>query len=92
MEIDDFDPETLAELTEGLTGSDLRLVLREAVLNALTEERTTLTQQDLEDAIIDFEERDNLKNMDMMDGDADALVAGSGGFSGDGDGGHDHDH
>ncbi|WP_367176839.1 ATP-binding protein [Haloarcula rubripromontorii] len=92
MEIDDFDPETLAELTEGLTGSDLRLVLREAVLNALTEERTTLTQQDLEDAIIDFEERDNLKNMDMMDGDADALVAGSGGFSGDGGSDHDHDH
>ncbi len=34
MDIDDFDPETLADLTEGLTGSDLRLVLREAVLNA----------------------------------------------------------
>jgi len=57
----------------------------------LTEERTTLTQQDLKDAIVDFEERDNLKNMDMMDGDHEALVAG-GDFSGDGDGGHDHDH
>ncbi len=44
-------PESLADLTEGLTGSDLRLVLREAVLNALTEERTTLTQQDLDDAV-----------------------------------------
>ncbi|MFB6083575.1 MAG: ATP-binding protein [Halorientalis sp.] len=98
MEIVDFDPEELAEMTEGLTGSDLRLVLREAVLSALTEERTTLTQGDLEDAVADFEERDNLKNLDMIDGDADALVAG-GNISGtdeeeaaaDGHG-HDHDH
>ena len=87
MDIVDFDPNQLAEMTEGLTGSDLRLVLREAVLDALTEERTTLTQQDLEDAIANFEERDNLKNLDMIDGDADALIAG--GTPGDG---HDHDH
>ncbi|AQL42607.1 AAA family ATPase [Halorientalis sp. IM1011] len=98
MEIADFDPETLAEMTEGLTGSDLRLVLREAVLSALTEERTTLTQQDLEDAVADFEERDNLKNLDMIDGDADALVAGGDISNGEeeeaaADGhGHDHDH
>jgi AAA+ superfamily predicted ATPase len=100
MEIVDFDPDTLAEITEGLTGSDLRLVLREAVLDALTEERRTLTQGDLEDAVADFEERDNLKNLDMIDGDADALVAG-GDISGSGsgseeeatsDGGHDHAH
>jgi len=96
MDITDFDPDTLAELTEGLTGSDLRMVMREAVLEALTEERTTLTQEDLEDAIKDFEERDNLKNMDMIDGDSDALVAG-GDFTDESadaasDGGHDHDH
>jgi ATP-dependent 26S proteasome regulatory subunit len=84
MDIAEFDPEAVAEQTEGLTGSDLRLVLREAVLEALTEERMTLTQADILDAVADFEERDNLKNMDMIDGDADALVAG--------DGGHDHDH
>jgi len=91
MEIIDFDPDTLAEITEGLTGSDLRLVLREAVLSALTEERTTLTQQDLEDAVADFEERDNLKNLDMIDGDADALVAG-GDISGTDEDAHDHAH
>jgi SpoVK/Ycf46/Vps4 family AAA+-type ATPase len=85
MDIADFDPEALAEITEGLTGSDLRLVLREAVLDALTEERTTLTQADLEAAVTDFEERDTLKNLDMIDGDHDALVAG-----GDIGGGHDH--
>ena len=88
MEIIDFDPGEVAELTKGLTGSDLRLLLREAVLEALTEERTTLTQQDLLDAVTDFEERDTLKNLDMIEGDHDALVAG-GDFSGDG---HDHSH
>jgi len=87
MDILDFDPEGLAEITEGLTGSDLRLVLREAVLDALTEERTTLTQADLVDAVEDFEERDTLKNLDMIEGDHDALVAGGGDLSGDG---HDH--
>ncbi|WP_226022370.1 ATP-binding protein [Halomicrobium salinisoli] len=84
MDIVDFEPDELADITEGLTGSDLRLVLREAVLDALTEERTTLTQQDLRDAVTDFEERDNLKNMDMIEGDHDALVAG-GDISGAGD-------
>jgi AAA+ superfamily predicted ATPase len=85
MDILDFDPAAVADITEGLTGSDLRLVLREAVLDALTEERTTLTQQDLIDAVEDFEERDTLKNLDMIEGDHDALVAG-------GDIGNDHDH
>jgi len=84
MDIIDFDPNALADITEGLTGSDLRLVLREAVLEALREDRTTLTQEDLRDAVTDFEERDNLKNLDMIEGDHDALVAG-GDISGAGD-------
>ena len=86
MEIADFDPDAVAQLTEGLTGSDLRLVMREAVLEALTDERMTLTQKDLLDAVKDFEERDTLKNLDMVDGDHDALVAG-GSFESD-----DHSH
>jgi len=90
MEIDEFDPQAIADITEGLTGSDLRLVLREAVLNALTEERTTLTQADLELAVEGFEERDNLKNMDMMSDDS-APVAGDGGAA-DSESDHDHDH
>jgi ATP-dependent 26S proteasome regulatory subunit len=87
MDIAEFDPDAVADRTEGLTGSDLRMVLREAVLEALTEERTTLTQEDILDAVEDFEERDNLKNMDMIDGDAETLVAGDGGHAN-----HDHDH
>jgi SpoVK/Ycf46/Vps4 family AAA+-type ATPase len=89
MDIAEFDPGEVADITEGLTGSDLRMVLREAVLDALTEDRTTLTQEDLVDAVEEFEERDNLKDLDMIEGDHDALVAG-GDISGGGDG-HDHD-
>jgi len=95
MDIVDFDPDELAAETEGLTGSDLRMVLREAVLDALTEERTALTQEDFVDAIKDFEERDNLKDLDMIEGDHDALVAGgdiSGSSGASADGGHSHDH
>ena len=101
MDIEDFDPEAIAEATEGHTGSDLRMVMREAVLEALTENRRTLTQDDLLDAVADFEERDNLKNMDMIEGDHDALVAGGdlgkasasdGGEPTEQRGSHDHSH
>jgi len=99
MDIDEFDPGVIAEATQGLTGSDLRMVLREAVLGALTDERTHLTQEDLVSAVESFEERDNLKDMDMIEGDHDALVAG-GDLGGHGESradgghanGHDHDH
>ncbi|AEH38110.1 ATP-binding protein [Halopiger xanaduensis] len=92
MKIEEFDPQLIAEATEGLTGSDLRMVLREAVLEALTEDRTTLTQEDLLNAVEEFEERDNLKNMDMIEGDHDALVAGGDIEGAASDGGHEHDH
>jgi hypothetical protein len=63
------------------------MVLREAVLEALAEERTALTQQDIVNAVEEFEERDNLKNMNMMD-DSDQMIAGDGGDSH----GHTHQH
>jgi SpoVK/Ycf46/Vps4 family AAA+-type ATPase len=56
-----FDVKQLASLTENYSGSDLRLVVREAVLNALTEDRTKLTQDDMVRAVGQFEERINLK-------------------------------
>jgi SpoVK/Ycf46/Vps4 family AAA+-type ATPase len=90
MEIDDFDPTAVAELTQGLTGSDLRMVLREAVLEALTEERTTLTQEDIVAAVEDFEERDNLKNMDDFDNWEGSPGENSTSETHDHD--HDHDH
>ncbi|XGI83459.1 AAA family ATPase [Halorutilales archaeon Cl-col2-1] len=85
IEIEDFDPVELAEETDGLTGSDLRLVLREAVLDALKGDRTTLTQQDLIDAVGSFEKRKNLKEMDMMEGSPTSVAD-------DDDHDHDHDH
>lgn len=51
------DYEELARLTEGYTGSDLRLVVREAVLNALLEDRRKIDQNDLLQAVAEFERR-----------------------------------
>ncbi len=91
MQIADFDPEEVADRTAGLTGSDLRMVLREAVLGALTEDRMTITQTDVMEAVADFEERDNLKNMDMIDGEG-AEIVGHTNSDGDDHSDHDHDH
>ena len=65
MVIEDFDPSKLAALTEGLSGSDIRLVLREAVLEALGENRTILAQKDLVEAVSAIEKRDILKTMPL---------------------------
>ncbi len=53
----DVDIGELASLTEGYSGSDLRLVVREAVLNALLEDRKSLRQIDLLRAVDNFEQR-----------------------------------
>jgi SpoVK/Ycf46/Vps4 family AAA+-type ATPase len=47
----------IARLTEGYTGSDLRLVVREAVLNALLQDRRKIDQRDLLRALEQFERR-----------------------------------
>ncbi len=60
-----FDIDTLADRTENLAGSDLRLIVREAVLNALTEDRTKLSQDDMVRAVKQFEERINLRLADQ---------------------------
>jgi SpoVK/Ycf46/Vps4 family AAA+-type ATPase len=51
------DTPTLAKMTDGYSGSDLRLVIREAVLNALLENRKELCHQDLLNSIDDFRQR-----------------------------------
>ena len=51
------DTAKLAEMTEGYSGSDLRLVIREAVLNALLEDRKKLSQEDLERSVGEFRRR-----------------------------------
>jgi AAA+ superfamily predicted ATPase len=56
-----FNTQKLADMTDKCTGSDLRLILREAVLKALFEERTDLSQDDLEEAVSSFSKRFELK-------------------------------
>ena len=53
----DVDTSKLAEMTEGYSGSDLRLVVREAVLNALLVDRRKLGQEDLLESIEEFRRR-----------------------------------
>jgi SpoVK/Ycf46/Vps4 family AAA+-type ATPase len=53
----DFDAQEIALLADGFTGSDLRMVVREAVLHALTEDRMAITQSDLTDAVDEFSNR-----------------------------------
>jgi len=56
----DFDSQEIALLADGFTGSDLRMVVREAVLHALTEDRMSITQSDLIDAVDEFSNRATL--------------------------------
>lgn len=53
----DVNTSKLAEMTEGYSGSDLRLVVREAVLNALLVDRRKLGQEDLLESIEEFRRR-----------------------------------
>jgi len=59
-----FNTEEVAEKTDGYSGSDLRLIIREAVLNGLITERTILGQQDLLRGITEFNKRSHLKALD----------------------------
>ncbi len=53
----DTDTTKLASMTDGCSGSDLRLIIREAVLNALLEDRKHLDQADLERSVEEFHRR-----------------------------------
>jgi SpoVK/Ycf46/Vps4 family AAA+-type ATPase len=53
-EVDTYE---LARMSEGYSGSDLRLVVREAVLNALVDDRKRITQDDLLESIEEFGNR-----------------------------------
>ncbi|MEM1579392.1 MAG: ATP-binding protein [Archaeoglobaceae archaeon] len=52
-----FDFEELVKETNGFTGADIKLVVREAVLKALLEGRKRVTQQDLLNAIAEIKSR-----------------------------------
>ena len=56
-----IDTAAIAKKTEDYTGSDLRMVIREAVLSALLDKRYHLIQEDLESAVKSFDRRSGLK-------------------------------
>ncbi len=56
-----FDIDELVKETEGFTGADIKLVVREAVLKALLEGRKFIEQADLLEAVRDVKERLKLK-------------------------------
>nr|QNO41864.1 ATP-dependent zinc metalloprotease FtsH [Methanosarcinales archaeon ANME-2c ERB4] len=56
----EFDTQEIAEITDGFTGSDLRMVVREAVLHSLVLNRTYITQSELVSAADDFSNRVSL--------------------------------
>ena len=57
-----FDTSEIAKMTEGYSGSDLRLIVREAVLSGLITERTTLAQADLLRGVDEFNKRMTVRN------------------------------
>ncbi len=57
----DFDIKEVAALTEGFSGSDLRMVVREAVLSNLKENKKELTQESLRCAVEEFSMREGAK-------------------------------
>ena len=57
----EINTEELSELTDGYSGSDLRVAVKDAVLSALLTDRTKLSQQDLLKAIQSFDRRIILK-------------------------------
>jgi len=59
-----FDTEEIGALTDGYSGSDLRMVIREAVLSALVEERMALTHNDMLKAVDNFNERAGIKSVE----------------------------
>ena len=61
-----LDSKEIASLTEGYAGSDLRMVVREAVLNALVEERMALTQDDMLAAVENFNAREGIRTNEYM--------------------------
>ena len=57
-----YDIDELVRMTDGFTGAEVKLVVREAVLSALVEGRKELTMEDLSRAVEDVRGRLNLKN------------------------------
>ncbi|MGP8321163.1 MAG: AAA family ATPase [Methanosarcinaceae archaeon] len=61
-----IETEEIASLTKGYAGSDLRMVVREAVLSALVEERMSITRDDMLNAVSNFNERADIRTDEYL--------------------------
>ncbi len=57
----EYDIDELVKITDGFTGAEIKLVIREAVLKALLKGRKEITQEDLRNAVEDVKARLHLK-------------------------------
>jgi len=56
----------LAEMTDGFSGSDLRMMVKEALLSALSEQRTRIGKEDIERGIGMVKNRDALRKLTWL--------------------------
>ncbi|MGA2105851.1 ATP-binding protein [Methanoregula sp.] len=60
------DYQEMAALTEGFSGSDLRMMVKEALLSALIDKRETIQSKDLETGIRMVRNRDAIRNLSWI--------------------------
>jgi len=58
--------EALAEATDGFSGADLRILVKEALLSALMEQRSSITDQDIERGITLIVNRGAVRNQNWL--------------------------
>ena len=61
-----FDFASLAKETEGFSGSDLRLMIKEALLSALMDNRSEINQADIEKGIMMVRSREAIRRMNWL--------------------------
>ena len=61
-----LDYQELAAKTEGFSGSDLRMMIKEAILSALMDNRQSLTREDIEKGIRMVRNRDAIRHLNWL--------------------------
>jgi SpoVK/Ycf46/Vps4 family AAA+-type ATPase len=57
----EYDIDELVRMTDGFTGAEIKLIVREAILKALSRDEKKITQEDLVEAVKDVKARPHLK-------------------------------
>jgi ATP-dependent 26S proteasome regulatory subunit len=58
-----FDYQQLASQTEGFSGSDLRMMVKEAILSSLVKNRKTIVPEDIKEGIDMVKNRDAIRHL-----------------------------